>query len=337
MRSFQQNLSTPDCMDIDTVNPSRFGLSQHRGYVAVNRLMDISPGNYSHHNIPLIEDAIAHLKGIKESLYEDEYNAMKNDMKAIVTKKLRNATMATCEPCTSSLHPRECLKEIETLSRVDQQFMEALINSAEIKDCQFPTYQKFVSREGPTGDEGGEFQFMIVFSFGFQLEQIREAISHTVKSRDVPECVCGVIADLVGDSFFKIKLSVYFDTTKPEWNEQDGEAWIFHRSERGEQEDVVNFDQDDRIYFVEDWPIKGLVVGSDEKDTSVIENSERRLVAWTCCQIIWFALSQYLDPKICHSVEVRNMTKKLMFVLKGWFTGLLLGESFEPQQVQFDE
>merc|ERR1712173_197903 len=121
---------------------------------------------------------------------------------------------------------------------------------------------------------------------------MRKAVAAGLKTWAVPPGVCYIISDFVGDSFFEIKLTVYFDKSKPEWNEQDGEAWIFHRDERtGKLEDVVNFDGEQRIYYVDDWPLKGLVVDSlDTIDPKKLEYSERRLVTWACCQIVWFAL-----------------------------------------------
>lgn len=287
--------------------------------------------NFSNDNLPLIKEAILRLKQIKEKLYEDEFQKMSTNSIETATDRLANAKLDQTEPPTAPLYPRDCLREIEKLSALDRRYMEVLLNSAVVKECKWPTFLDFTKQwESDTP----EYQFQIVFSFGFGLEAVKKTVKNGCKRINIPDGVCGIIADCLGDSYFEIKLTVYFDKRKDDWNEQDGEAWIFHRGANGKLEDVVNFDKTERIYYVEDWPLKGLVV--DAEEGAKLENIERKLVAWQCCQIIWFALGPNLDPKYCHCLAVRNAVKKLIFVLKGWFTGLLLGESFEPDGITFE-
>lgn len=283
-----------------------------------------------------LEQAISHFEVLKKKKFESEYLDLSNNVIEAAGERLREATISTCEPKESPLHPRKCLKEVEEMKGVDLDFMKALLNSAQIKECEFPPFNDYTE-----SDEGSpsEFKFIIVFSFGFKMSQMKDAVFCGLKPWDVPSGVCGIISNFVGDSFFEIKLTVYFDKAKPEWNEQDGEAWIFHRDEKtGKLEDVVNFDGEQRIYYVDDWPLKGLVVDSlNSTQVEKLEFYERRLITWTCCQIVWFALNKHISKEICHSAMVRKMTKKIIAVLKGWFTGLLLGESFEPPSLYFDE
>jgi len=288
-----------------------------------------------------LDQAICHLQSLKKRRVEGEYETLKENIKEDATKRLCEATMQTCEPVESPLHPRKCLKLIESMKGVDVDFMKALLNSAVIKECEFPTFKQYTIQPDSDANnpESNEFMFIIVFSFGFTMDEMKTAVSTGLRSLVVPDGVCGIIADYVGDSFFEIKLTVYFDKSKTEWSEQDGEAWIFHRdSKTGKLEDVVIFDGEMRIYYVEDWPLKGLVVDSlDTTDKKHLEEAERRLITWTCCQIVWFALNKHISEDVCHSALVRKMTKKIIAVLKGWFTGLLLGESFEPPVEYFNE
>lgn len=299
----------------------------------LEEIIDAPVTKFSNSNLPLIRNAIRHLKEIKQKLYEDEYAKMAENTIKRANTRLANATFDETEPLTSCLYPRDCLWELERITGLDKTFMEVLLRSGRVKECKWPTFSGFTdwTRGAP------EYQFMIGFEFGFSFEKVLETVHDGCRKIDVPEEVCAIIADFVGDSYFEIKLTVYFDKTKDDWNEQDGEAWIFHKGGRGKVEDVVNFDKDDRIYYVEHWPLKGLVVATDEDaPEEQIVSLERKLVAWLCCQMIWLVLGENLSPNYCHSFVVRNAVKKLIFVLKGWFTGLLLGESFEPEGISFE-
>lgn len=283
-----------------------------------------------------LDQAISHFEVLKRKKVENEYVELKKNIREAAGERLREATISTCEPKDSPLHPRACLSQIEDMKGVDLDFMKALLNSAEIKQCEFPSFKHYTDTDNGSPSE---FKFIIVFSFGFKMSEMKDAVSCGLKHLAVPSGVCGIISDFVGDSFFEIKLTVYFDKSKQNWNEQDGEAWIFHRDEQtGKLEDVVNFDGDQRIYYVDDWPLKGLIVDSlDTIRIDLLEKAERRLITWTCCQIVWFALNKHINKDVCHSAKVRKMTKKIIAVLKGWFTGLLLGESFDPPSLYFDE
>jgi len=291
---------------------------------------------YSNSNLRLIRCAIKSLRKIKEKLYEDEFQKMAENSIERANTRLANACWSETEKPSSSLYPRECLQQLEKLSGFDREFMAVLLRSGRVKACNWPSFAGFIDKtNGPP-----EYQFMIGFEFGFSLEQIHKTVVDGCSKLNVPSGVCSIVADFVGDSYFEIKLTVYYDKTKTEWSEQDGEAWIFHRGSRGKIEDVVNFDKDDRIYYVEQWPLKGLVVATEDAPKEMSEEKlvtlERKLVAWLCCQMIWFVLGENLSPNYCHSYIVRNAVRKLIFVLKGWFTGLLLGESFEPDGIVFE-
>jgi len=250
--------------------------------------------------------------------------------------------MSQCEPMTSSLYPKQCLEVVENFGPVDKSYMKTLINSARVQECKLPDFETMTrapnASGGPDIRNSEEFQFEVSFTFGFSLSVIKKAVYRGCKPWQVPLPVNDIIADYVGDSYFRVKLTVYFDKAKPEWNEQDGEAWIWINdgSKQNVEKDVVYFDKTERIYFVEHWPLKGLVVGDYQEESDTAEKLERRMAAWLCSQIMWFTLGQNLDPNNCHCMAVRNMMRKLLFVLKGWFTGLLLGEPFEPAHVRFE-
>lgn len=156
----------------------------------------------------------------------------------------------------------------------------------------------------------------------------------------MPADICNEIAKFVGNSQFEILLKVYFDKTKStDWHEQDGEAWIYHPyMNTKERIDLVNFDRNDRIYYVEHWPKTGLLSdnytaqGGDAQSTTRLRSRlERTMVTWVCSQITWLTMTRF---RKCKSVKVRNRHSMLLFVLKGWFTGLLLGESFDPEDMR---
>lgn len=315
--------------------------AESREISLLKRIQSASPTLFSHNNIQEVENTICHLQSVIKVLYEQEYDDMRENIIRTANKRLREAVLDNCEPFISPLYPRDALGQIENARGVDKDFMKALLNSAKVECCEFPSYKQYTAKTipvpGPDG-ESSEFQFVITFTFGFKMNDIREAVTSGCKVVGVPPGICYIMSDYVGDSFFEIKLTVYFDKSKDEWNEQDGEAWIFHREENSNKsdklEDVVNFSPEERIYYVDNWPLKGLIVDSLENvdDTDELVLFERKLVTWTSCQIVWIVLSQLLDGKKTKCVRVRNMTRKLIFVLKGWFTGLLLGESFDPPE-----
>jgi len=59
-----------------------------------------------------------------------------------------------------------------------------------------------------------------------------------------------------------------------------------------------------------------------------VERLERTIVSWLCSQITYVTFSHIRDT---HSAIVKKALNRLLFVLKGWYTGLLLGESFDPE------
>jgi len=92
---------------------------------------------------------------------------------------------------------------------------------------------------------------------------------------------------------------------------------------------LVNFDTTERIYYVEDWPLTGLLCGSySQYSIAEVERLERTIISWLCSQITFLTFSSLRDT---HSTKVKKALNKLLFVLKGWYTGLLLGESFDPE------
>jgi len=97
----------------------------------------------------------------------------------------------------------------------------------------------------------------------------------------------------------------------------------------GDRRDLVNFDSTERIYYVEDWPVTGLLCGNYSEYSMIeVERLERTVVSWLCSQITFLAFEKVRDTK---STKVKKALNRLLFVLKGWYTGLLLGESFDPE------
>lgn len=99
----------------------------------------------------------------------------------------------------------------------------------------------------------------------------------------LPRDCCNLIAGLLGSTRFDIKLSVYFDNVKgsDSWYEQDGKAWIFYKVGTSSNAlDLVSFDTTERIYYVEDWPVTGLLCGSYSKfSPTQVERLERTIVS----------------------------------------------------------
>jgi hypothetical protein len=196
------------------------------------------------------------------------------------------------------------------------------------------------------GTKNREYDFEMHFAFGYNFADNCEMVSSGFEQRKrncpweprMPSDICKEIAKMLGNSRFEILLKVYFDKTKSnDWHEQDGEAWIYHPYKNTKESiDLVNFDRDDRIYYVENWPKTGLL--SDNytqtfpgQDPDMVRiRLERTMITWVCSQITWLAFQQV---RKCSSRQVRNRLSKLLFVLKGWYTGLLLGESFDPEDI----
>jgi len=178
-----------------------------------------------------------------------------------------------------------------------------------------------------------EYPFELWFSFGNDYEtNCKELYDDCKMKKLLPRDHSNLIAEMLGSTRFDVKLTVYFDKVKgsDNWHEQDGEAWIYFKvCSSNTARDLVNFDTADRIYYVEDWPITGLLCGSYSQHSMVeVERLERTIVSWLCSQITFVTFSQFHDIR---SAKVKTALNKLLFVLKGWYTGLLLGESFDPE------
>jgi len=75
--------------------------------------------------------------------------------------------------------------------------------------------------------------------------------------------------------------------------------------------------------------VTGLLSGSySQHSLTEVERLERTIVSWLCSQITFLAFEKLRDTR---STKVKKALNRLLFVLKGWYTGLLLGESFDPE------
>jgi len=96
-----------------------------------------------------------------------------------------------------------------------------------------------------------------------------------------------------------------------------------------DRRDLVNFDMTEGTYYVENWPMTGLLCGNySEYSMNEVEQLERTVVSWLCSQITFVVFEKVRDTK---SRKLKKALNRLLFVLKGWYTGLLLGESFDPE------
>jgi len=240
-------------------------------------------------------------------------------------------------------YARESLNHVDSiLSTKDKAFALHLIQTCTIMSFKLPEYNGLTKQ----GSKNREYDFEMHFAFGYNYADNCEMINagFDLRKRNcpwearMPADICNEIAKMLGNSRFEILLKVYFDKTKnTDWHEQDGEAWIYHPYKNTKESiDLVNFDRDDRIYYVENWPETGLLSDTysqtfPDQDAQMVRiRLERTMITWVCSQITWLAFQQ---SRNCSSFKVRNRLSKLLFVLKGWYTGLLLGESFDPEDM----
>jgi len=206
--------------------------------------------------------------------------------------------------------------------------VDNILRTAKITKFELPDFKFLV-------DETASKQYSFEFWFGFGTDyedNCWQLYNDCELKKLLPKDCCNLIAGMLGSTRFDIKLTVYFDKVKgsDSWHEQDGEAWIFFKvGTSSDALDLVNFDTTERIYYVEDWPVTGLLCGSySQFSMAEVERLERTIVTWLCSQITFLAFQNIRDTQ---SKKVKNALNKLLFVLKGWYTGLLLGESFDPE------
>lgn len=178
-----------------------------------------------------------------------------------------------------------------------------------------------------------QYTFELWFGFGTDYgDNCKQLYNYYQLKKFVPRDCCNLIAEMLGSTRFDIKLTVYFDKLHgfDSWHEQDGEAWIFYKvGTSTDALDLVNFDTAERIYYVKDWPSTGILCGSYSNfSITEVERLERTVVLWLCSQITFLAFTNIRDT---HSNKAKKALNKLLFVLKGWYTGVLLGESFDPE------
>jgi len=257
-----------------------------------------------------------------------------------------NVTVDQLEPEDSPHHARETLKLFNQLHDSDRNFALELIRTTKLTRFKLPEYEELTAHD----DMNREYNFEMQFSFGFSFPDncrmlakafdLRKQINPTEER--MPRDCSNEIAKMLGSNQFECILKVYFDKTKAsatDWHEQDGEAWLYHpEAKTGIKRDLVNFDKEGRVYYVNLWPTTGILCEGDYAGqfpaiphAEVTDRLERILITWVCSQITWLAFNKVRNLS---SKKARNRLSKLLFVLKGWYTGLLLGESFDPVHLE---
>lgn len=246
------------------------------------------------------------------------------------------------EPEDSPHHASDTLKLFNQLQEQDRDFALELIRTTRLTKFKLPDYKELTAHD----EQNREYNFEMQFSFGFDYVSNCRLLARAfdIRKRNFPneehmplDC-SNVIAKMLGSNQFEVILKVYFDKTKAkanDWHEQDGEAWLYHPEvNTGNRRDLVNFDREARIYYVENWPTTGMLCEDDYQGQfpaippeEVTDKLERIMITWVCSQITWLAFNKVRNLS---SKMATKRLSKLLFVLKGWYTGLLLGESFDP-------
>lgn len=282
---------------------------------------------YDLEDIPQIVATIKFLEEKAGKLFQREY-----DEKRYVTLGLTNQVLESgdiqLESPGSAFYPILSYQDIDDLEPIDMQLVHNILRTARVTKFELPDFNCLVDK-----NPSKEYPFELWFGFGSDYENNCKMLYDSCKIKKyLPRDCCNLIAEMLGSTRFDIKLTVYFDKLKGVDNqhEQDGEAWIFYKVGTSDAaKDLVNFDTTERIYYVEDWPLTGLLCGSySQYSIAEVERLERTIISWLCSQITFLTFSSLRDT---HSTKVKKALNKLLFVLKGWYTGLLLGESFDPE------
>jgi len=331
--------------DLCGVEKQRRELEKHLSKFSTSMIMDLMYSRISgSSNLPVLQEISNNCLKRVSVLHRAEYDELRAGLVQKVHSEFQSPKRLRLEDRHSSYYPSKALKPLSLLQPEDRSWRYALLRSAKIDLLKLPPFEMLnnstVTNKSVMPTEFDcEFHFSFGFDCAFFANLLNKVFLKKVKKERLPMDLCGIISEMLGNTKFIVNLKVYFDKQKREdWYEQDGEAWIFYpigKSER--RRDLVSFDQNERIYYVEEWPAStGLLQGDyDDAKTAqrmlseevTTEKLERTLVAWLCSQISFFTFSKMRRLQNGH---VRAYMNKLLFVLKGWFTGLLLGESFEP-------
>jgi len=282
--------------------------------------------NYGLEDIPQIMATIKFLEQEAEKLFKCEYNEKKISSVERANYNFKNEKLQL-EPSHSPFYPILSYQDIEDLEPRDKQLIDNILRTAEVTKLELPEFNFLIDK-----NNSREYAFELCFGFGTDyVNTCNQLFNECQMKKLLPRDCSNIIAGMLGSTRFDVKLTVYFDKMKdPDtWHEQDGEAWIFHKvGTTNVQRDLVDFDTAERIYYVEDWPLTGLLCGSYSQ-YSVVERErlERTIVSWLCSQITFLAFQNLRDTQC---TKVKKALNRLLFVLKGWYTGLLLGESFDP-------
>jgi len=282
--------------------------------------------NYGLEDIPQIMATIKFLEQEAEKLFKCEYNGKKISSVERANYNFKNEKLQL-EPSHSPFYPILSYQDIEVLEPRDKQLINNILRTAEVTKLELPEFNFLIDKNNTK-----EYAFELCFGFGTDyMNTCNQLFNECQMKKLLPRDCSNIIAGMLGSTRFDIKLTVYFDKMKdPDtWHEQDGEAWIFHNvGTTNVRRDLVKFDIAERIYYVEDWPLTGLLCGSYTQ-YSVVERErlERTIVSWLCSQITFLAFQNLRDTQC---TKVKKALNRLLFVLKGWYAGLLLGESFDP-------
>jgi len=238
-----------------------------------------------------------------------------------------------------------------TLTPEDNHWRRVLISSARVTKIVSPEFDDLIYAPEGTSDTA-EFEFHILFEFGFDCTELSWTIHHALSNRTTEKAMrninlCDMIAQYVGNTKFQSDVLVYFKKSAVPWWEQDGIAKMrTWNPDTKQYEDLIDFAPGEQTYYVQRWTEASVLV-SDYPDHleeyfPVDEGSDTKLwrrvmqkkfIASICCQIVHTTVMMTTRPR---SVGARNIMKQLSVVLKGWFIGILLGEAFSPATLKFE-
>lgn len=239
----------------------------------------------------------------------------------------------------SEMFPK-ILLPITKLTCDDIHWLNVLVHSARVQRIASPEFAELTHdpRYEPSAAEE-EFEFQIQFEFGFDLEDIEWSIHAGVGNLGIDLYICHIIAEFIGRSKFICDVQIYYKKSASPWWEQDGIAKMKYWS-NGKYIDMIDFSAEDEVYYVRGWPKNSLVIDDysglnlpELEDETPQMHMERKFITSVCCQIIHICIWKTPAAQSC---AARNVLKQISIIMKGWFIGVLLGESLDPDKVTFE-
>jgi len=240
----------------------------------------------------------------------------------------------------SEMFPK-ILLPIAKLTCDDIHWRNVLVHSARVQHIACPEFAELTNdpRYETRAAVEEEFEFQIQFEFGFDLADIEWSVHAGVGSLGIDLYICHIISEFIGRSKFICDVQIYYKKSASPWWEQDGIAKMKYWS-NGKYIDMIDFSAEDEVYFVRDWPKNNLVIDdytgihpSELEDEAPHLHMEKKFITSVCCQIIHICIWKTPAAQSC---AARNVLKQISMIMKGWFIGVLLGESLDPDKVKFE-